>query len=334
ATMLLVLFGLFTAFRVRAQTTYSNDFQQLSIQTAVPGWTDSTAVGQAIEGVFRTWPDPLRNANTVYGVRQMRRRAIVPQPAVASARFGTFSTYTSQIFAAAERLEYRGRFLRTNAETQFGLTFFSGQPEADRYYIIAALPASMQLSHVGAGQLAGITDSAFVPEANRWYQFLIEAEESNGTTLIRARFWDDGAPEPQAFSIIAGDALHVLTAHTADGDVTLKILIDTTPPELTIFTLAANACTNAADIQVSGRVFDLTLAVVKVAIGSGQSVNAKVADDGTFAVTIAAPAEGKSEIVIEADDHLDHVSVARSPITIDRTRPGIDITSNGATFAR
>ena len=280
----------------------------------------------------------------------------------------------------------------------------------------------MQLSHVGAGQLAGITDSAFVPEANRWYQFLIEAEESNGTTLIRARFWDDGAPEPQAFSIIAadadprrltsghigiwsgggdffvddlairssasrepstvtfidastnqtldpskvalfggparikiettgevtltldaapyasaspiaGDGLHVLTAHTADGDVTLKILIDTTPPELTIFTPAANACTNAADIQVSGRVFDLTLAVVKVAIGSGQSVNAKVADDGTFAVTIAAPAEGKSEIVIEADDHLDHVSVARSPITIDRTRPVIDITSNGAPFA-
>ncbi len=142
----------------------------------------------------------------------------------------------------------------------------------------------------------------------------------------------DGAPYASA-SLITGDGLHVLAAHTPDEDLTLKILIDTTPPELTVSTPVANACANAADIQVSGRVFDLTLAAVKVAIGSGQSVNAKVADDGTFAATIPAPAEGKSEIVIEADDHLEHVSVARIPITIDRTRPIIDITSNGAPFA-
>ncbi|HKB78857.1 MAG TPA: hypothetical protein VKH35_03995, partial [Thermoanaerobaculia bacterium] len=45
-----------------------------------------------------------------------------------------------------------------------------------------------------------------MPAPNRWIRFLIRAEDTAGATSIRARFWDDGSPEPESFMIDAIDA--------------------------------------------------------------------------------------------------------------------------------
>src|SRR5467141_1470078 len=88
-------------------TTYSDNFQSVAIGSGVPGWVDSASG-------YRTWPDPLRPDNTVYGFRQMRRRAVAATPNAGS-RFGAFSTYTLQSFSAKGGFEFRGRLLRTDA---------------------------------------------------------------------------------------------------------------------------------------------------------------------------------------------------------------------------
>ena len=121
--------------------TYTADFQNV-----VDGWTGSN--------LFRTWPDPLNAGNVVYGIRSMRHRAVGPgAPQDAS------STYTAQSFSATG-FEYRGRFLRTDAQSPFGLTFFS--------YTLGSKEGIIRLWSDGAGNLAGVTESALTAEANRW----------------------------------------------------------------------------------------------------------------------------------------------------------------------
>src|SRR5581483_3909471 len=87
AARMLILLIAACASAANGQSTYSEDFQSLSAF----GWSDPA-------GVFRTWPDPLRSGNIVYGVRETRRRAVVPGAGGAFA--GASAAYTAQLFAA------------------------------------------------------------------------------------------------------------------------------------------------------------------------------------------------------------------------------------------
>ncbi|MDQ6802386.1 MAG: Ig-like domain-containing protein, partial [Acidobacteriota bacterium] len=185
--------------------TYSDNFQNAAIGSGVPGWVDSAAGGTRVDRVYTVWADPLRADNTVFGFRQMRRRAVA-ETSNAGTRFGSFSTYTLQSFSAKGGFEFRGRLLRTDRNARIGLTFLSGYPDVDRYYILSLSPDSVRLSAMGGGSPAGAIDSGFAPPPNRWCDFLIQANDVDGATTIRARFWDQGTPEPQTFSINATDA--------------------------------------------------------------------------------------------------------------------------------
>ncbi len=65
-------------------------------------------------------------------------------------------------------------------------------------------PDAIRLS--GGGSPTGVTDSGFSAHPNRWYDFLIQADDAGGATTIRARLWEDGTQEPQTFAINATDA--------------------------------------------------------------------------------------------------------------------------------
>ncbi|HUJ12186.1 MAG TPA: hypothetical protein VL284_00220, partial [Thermoanaerobaculia bacterium] len=397
-------------------TTYTADFQNISIQAAVPGWVDSDGNGARIERVFRAWPDPLQPANTVYGIRQMRRRAVAEPPAGSDARHGVFSTYAAQSFDAMA-LNYTGRVLVTDAQSQFGLTLLSN---GARSYVIGWHDGMIDVQALGGGTLAGVTETNIAVEPNRWYDFRVEADDSSGVTAIRARIWQDGSAEPQAFSInaadgdpqrltsgniglwsgggdffvddlsvtagrtatsavtfidaatsqtldpsavaffattprirvladaeasitldgapytqespIAGDGAHTIVVHTTGGDTSLRILIDTTPPEVRLSSPARGACTSAAAVAVAGRAIDLTLTGVKVVIGALPAVDATVASDGTFAASIPVDAQGVFDVGVEATDRAGHRSTLHLPITIDRDKPSIEISSAGAVF--
>src|SRR6266851_2743517 len=145
-------------------TTYSENFQSVAIGAGVAGWVD--------QGVYKTWPDPLDAKNIVYGVRQLRRRAVTASPS-AAAPAGTFATYTLQSFSAKGGFEYRGRLLRTNRNAGIDLTFLS-------CYIVALSVVAIRLS--GGSSPTGATDSGFSAQPNRWYDFLIQADDAGGAT--------------------------------------------------------------------------------------------------------------------------------------------------------
>ncbi|HEX7809219.1 MAG TPA: hypothetical protein VF608_10855, partial [Thermoanaerobaculia bacterium] len=192
------------AFAQPAEVSYSDDFQSYGAPANPPGWADKSIGGSTANGLYKTWHDPLQGnqgSNIVFGTKQSSGHPEGNNP-----RIGTFSTLTTKTFAGANRFEYRGRFIRTDSDTRVGLTFFSSYPESDSYYLVGlwSVPNSsaltMQLFGFGAGTPTGTINSGFTPAANTWYRFLIQVDDANNATKIRARFWPDGASEPTTFS--------------------------------------------------------------------------------------------------------------------------------------
>jgi hypothetical protein len=231
------------------EVTHADDFQSYGMQANPPGWVDSS-VGSSrptANGLFKTWPDPLDGSasNVVFGTRQASGK-----PDGTSPRVGTFSTFTSVSFDGKGRFVYRGRMLRTTPDSRIGLTFFSSYPEKDSYYLIALWrqPASadltLQLVAFGGAAPGGKLDSGFTPDANTWYEFLIQVDDVDDATHIRARFWRAGTPEPTAFSIesrdtspgrLTGGRVGVWAAVRGDAfydDLSAKSPVDHTPPEI------------------------------------------------------------------------------------------------------
>jgi RHS repeat-associated protein len=193
--------------------SYSDNFQSYGTQKNPPGWVD-TSVGSSkptAGGLYKTWPDPLqgnKGTNVVFGTKQSSGK---PE-ATNNPRIGTFSTYTTNTFSGNGRFLYSGRFIRTNADSRVGFTFFSSYPEKDSYYLLGTWTQpstgklTMQLFAFGGGAPTGTVDSNFTPEPNKWYAFVLQAEDIGGKTQIRARFWLDTNTEPTTWSIEATDA--------------------------------------------------------------------------------------------------------------------------------
>ena len=215
---LLLLLATAASAQTPPEVSYSDNFQSYKTQANPPGWID-TAVGNARPealGLYKTWPEPLdhKSSNVVYGTKQASGT-----PEGRNPRIGAFSTLGTYAFSGQGRFEYRGRILRTTADARAGLTFFSSYPDADRYYLIglwsqpAGTNLTMQLFGMTGGaadaspaEFSGTVDSATTLTPNKWYRFLIQVDDAEGATKIRARFWPDGSAEPEAFSIDATDA--------------------------------------------------------------------------------------------------------------------------------
>jgi len=202
------------ALPAAAQTdsVFTDDFQSYGTQKNPPGWID-TSIGSSkpeAGGLYKTWPDPIqgnKGTNVVFGTKQSSGKP----DASNNPRIGTFSTYTAKTFSGSGRFEFSGRFIRTNSDSRIGLTFFSSYPEKDSYYLIGLWPQAsgkltMQLFGFGGPAPAGTRDSNFTPDPNKWYRFAISADDSNGQTTIRAKFWLDTNTEPSAWNIDATDS--------------------------------------------------------------------------------------------------------------------------------
>lgn len=196
-----------------APASYTDNFQSYGTQKNPPGWVD-TSIGSSkptAGGLYKTWPDPLqgnKGSNVVFGTKQSSGK---PE-ATNNPRIGTFSTYATKTFSGSGRFVYSGRFIRTNADSRVGFTFFSSYPETDSYYLLGTWTQpstgklTMQLFAFGGGAPTGVVDSNFTPEPNKWYAFVLQAEDIGGKTQIRAWFWLDTNTEPTTWSIEATDA--------------------------------------------------------------------------------------------------------------------------------
>ena len=109
------------------------------------------------------------------------------------------------------------------------------------------------------------------------------------------------------------------------GSATLSLVVDTRAPELTITTPAADACLDAATLTVSGTVAEARIESVTV-----NGVNATITGESW---TASVPVnEGKVAITVEARDASGHTTSRTHNVTVDRTAPVIEVTSDGAAF--
>jgi hypothetical protein len=90
-----------------------------------------------------------------------------------------------------------------------GVTFLSDYPKSDAYYRlrqydggefhIAPHPHGREVS-------AGNTGTGVVPRSGVWYRFRISVAESDASTEIQAKVWEDGTPEPADWQVDCYDS--------------------------------------------------------------------------------------------------------------------------------
>lgn len=330
--------------QVPPEVAFTEDFQALGTQANPPGWVDNS-IGESrpvAGGLYKTWPDPTQGnkaANVVYGTKQASGKPEGNNP-----RIGTFSTLTTKTFSAKGRFEYRGRFIRTNADTHIGFSFLSSYPEKDSYYLLGlwsrpgASGLSMQLFSFGAGTLSGTVDSGFTPEPNRWYRFAIQVDEAASDTAIRARFWTDDANEPVTFAIDAKDSapsrltsgrIGIWSAVKGEAyvdDLWAKSPVDHLPPVIEILEsgspLADGAKFNrdaVPEIKVTDDI-------------SGVGTVTATLDGAPYVSKAPVATEGPHVLKVHATDNAANSSSLERSFVVDKTAPQVAVLENGAPF--
>jgi len=332
------------ALAQQPEVSYSDEFQSYGSPKNPPGWVD-TAIGASTPvagGLFKTWPDPTQGnkaSNIVFGSKSSSGKPEGDHP-----RMGHFSTLTTKTFSASGRFEYRGRFIRTSADSRIGFTFLSSYPEQDKYYLIGlwSVPNSsnltMQLFGFGAGSVAGTTNSNFTPAINTWYRFLINVDDLDGATKIRARFWADGTTEPAEFSIDATDAAATRLTSGRIGiwaavkganyvdDLFAKSPVDYAAPVITFteddVVLAHDATTPLGhDARVDVRADDDLSGVASLIVTRNGEPYVPLTPIAT---------EGTHEIEAVAVDHVGNSSTAKTTVLVDKTPPVITLATGGS----
>jgi RHS repeat-associated protein len=323
------------------EVTFSDGFQAYGTQANPPGWIDNS-IGQPrpeAQGLYKTWPDPLdkKNPNVVYGTKQSSG-----QPQGNHPRIGTFSTHAPKTFSARGRFEYSGRLLRTNDDTRIGLTFLSSYPESDRYYLIGlwSTPSgrlTMQLFGFGAGALTGTVDSDVSIDVNKWYRFLIQVDDADGSTKIRARFWQEGTAEPQTFAIDAADAtasrltsgrIGIWSAVKGEAyvdDLAARSPVDFTAPLITILESGTPLADGAIfrrdaipEIRVSDDLSTITIAATLNGV--------------PFASLTPVTAERWHTLIVRATDGAGNSSETERKFLVDKTPPVVSVLEGTVPF--
>jgi RHS repeat-associated protein len=338
------------ALPLRAQTTtspdvsHADDFQSYGTQKNPPGWVD-TSVGSskpAAGGLYKTWPDPLQGnqgANVVFGTKQSSGKPDGNNP-----RIGTFSTLTTKNFAAKGRFEYRGRFIRTNTDTRIGFTVMSSYPENDRYYLIGlwhqptGTAPTMQLFSFGAGAITGTTDSNFTPLVNKWYRFAIQADDVDGATFLRARFWLESETEPTKWTIDGKDStatrlnsgrIGIWSAVKGDAyidDITAHSPVDHGAPVITFYDAATNAVLDPKVLALFSKPAQIRIDV-KDDLSTITTNEAKL-DGNPYVSGTAIAVDGTHKITVHAVDAPGNVADASLDLLVDTKAPVITLFGN------
>jgi RHS repeat-associated protein len=115
------------------------------------------------------------------------------------------------------------------------------------------------------------------------------------------------------------------------GTATITVSVDTLPPQILITSPTA-ACISDSPVVIGGTVSDPHLQSVSVQTGGTSVAATIVAASGTWSASIPSVPEGKATFVATATDTLGHSKSATLSVTIDRTKPVVDLTQNGVSF--
>src|SRR5437762_9522466 len=340
---LLVSFG--AAAQTQPETSFADDFQSYGTQKNPAGWIDTSVGSSTAAGQLKTWPDTLQGntaTNIVYGAKSSSGKPEGNNP-----RIGIFSTLTTKNFSGKGRFEYRGRFIKGDADGRIGVTFFSSYPEKDSYYLIGlwsqgtSTKLTMQLFAFGTGAPVGTLDSNFTIDPNRWYQFAVQVDDADNTTSIRARFWADGTPEPATFAIDAKDAsatrlksgrigLWSAMSDSYFDDIAAKSPVDHTPPSIAFIDASTQKTLDPTQLALFK-----TPARIDVKVTDDLSTVTYTAQLDGSAWTAFTPisVDGLHKITAHAVDGPGNPADASLNLLVDQVPPQVVLQANGATFA-
>jgi hypothetical protein len=279
---------------------------------------------------------------------QVRSRATLLGPLSVKPPKTSFASFNGR-----GHFEYRGRFLRNSANGRLGLSFFSSMPETLAAYVIGLKQEpfgamTMQLFAAGGGVLTGTRDSHFTPEANRWYDFRIDADDNGFVTIIRARFRAHGTAEPPVFSIdavgtapshLTGGRIGVWAARGTDAFVDDIIATSSAVEQIASAVTFFNSATRAAldpaklalfkgagtlQLRITGNVSTVTLDGVPFALGAPS-----LQSDGSNLYTPPSIAvDGMHTLAVRAGD-----ADASLRFLVDQKPPVVTLKANNAPLA-
>lgn len=144
-----------------------------------------------------------------------------------------------------------------------------------------------------------------------------------------------------AVADVLADGSHTFMFYSDDNDGnsavqrTLNIVIDTTPPELSVSSPRNNLVTNQSTIVLSGETNDTNSnpVVVTYTLNGGSEVDVSVASDGTFCANIDIE-NGANTLVVKSTDAVGKSSSITRVVTMDTSAPVIsDISISTATVS-
>jgi hypothetical protein len=173
---------------------YSQDFETYNDGDNPDDWLDTGANNSMFEddSLFRVTD---LNGNMVIGT--------------SSTEVNIHSHYVGGGSDNWSNYRFSGRMLMTTADGGIGVTFYSKYTDDDTYYRLRRLTSTafhLAPHPHGAATLEGTLNSGVVPLPNIWYRFIIEVENVDGRTDIRAMVWPVGDPQPADWQIVASDS--------------------------------------------------------------------------------------------------------------------------------
>lgn len=126
------------------------------------------------------------------------------------------------------------------------------------------------------------------------------------------------------------DGSHTITINAKDNDgnvattVTSTVVVDTTPPTLSITAPSNNLKTNNAAVTVQGTTNDATSSPVTVTVklNSGSAAAVTVGSDGTFSKALTL-VEGTNTITVVATDGVGKTTTVTRTVVLDTSIPAV-----------
>jgi hypothetical protein len=330
ATICLLLSLVAPSALAQTEIAYSENFERYAAQSEPAAWLDSSA------GRFTTFDDPLVPGNIVYGAKHPspRQRSVYRRPPGDVPDLGAYSTLSGRTFALSAGFELRGRFLRATDASLVGVTFFSSQPEANAYRLLALwrtatdTAPTMRLYRADDGVLIEHARGTLTPAPMTWYRFIVRAEGAR----IRVRVWPDGSEEPRTWDLefadgIAGRTRGRIGLWSAVGAAyfdDLSVIADA--EEEVDVTAPAIVFSESGDVIAGSEAFNREVRVdVKALDASGIRSLTVTADGKPYAPGDPIAGEGTHLLRARAVDTKGNARDAEVTLIVDKSAPAISI---------
>src|ERR1051326_5626629 len=117
------------------------------------------------------------------------------------------------------------------------------------------------------------------------------------------------------------------------GTATLKLVLDSRAPELAITAPASGVCVKNDSIEVKGTVSDPNVDKIDVTLDGATTHAVLDATHRNWTANVALGSDGRKSILVEASDTAGHKATRQLTLTVDHTKPQIEITEGGSPFS-